>query len=111
MRLDRETLSELEAPHERIDKPLSVGLRLSGIALMFFAMAALAQLVRLPSTLPVPDWTWIAIITLGMVANSFAYAYLGARYGRRIARRTVGALLAVVLIIGLYALTRYTSSR
>jgi len=108
--LDRETLRELDAPHGKIENPFSVGLRLSGIAVLVFAVAAAARLARAYLSGFDLDWTWIRAITTVIVASSLAYAYLGARYGRRIARRSVGAVLAVVLVVGLYALTRYTNA-
>jgi hypothetical protein len=89
MLLNRETLNELDAPHERIKKPFGVGLRLSGIAVLVFAVAAVARLARFSISEWDLDWTWIAAVTTVIVASSFAYAYLGARYGRRIARRIV----------------------
>jgi uncharacterized membrane protein YfcA len=109
--LDRETLNELDSPHGRIENPFSVGLRLSGIAVLVFSLAAAARLARLYLSDFDLDWRWIAAATTVMVVSSFAYAYLGARYGRRIARRIVGGVLAIVLVVGLYSLTRYTNSR
>ena len=109
--LDRETLNELDSPHRRIENPFSVGLRLSGIAVLVIAVAAAARLARFYLSEFDLDWRWIAAITTLIVASSFAYAYLGARYGRRIARRIVGGVLAIVLVVGLYSLTRYTNSR
>jgi uncharacterized membrane protein YfcA len=110
MLLDRETLHELDAPHKRIKNPFGVGLRLSGVAVIVFAVAAAARLARFSLPEWDLDWTWIAAVTTVIVASSFAYAYLGARYGRRIARRIVGGVLAIVLLVGLYALTRYTNA-
>jgi uncharacterized membrane protein YfcA len=83
---------------------------LSGIAVLVFAVAAAARLARFSVSELALDWTWIAAATTAIVAGSFAYAYLGARYGRRIARRIVGSVLAIVLLVGLYALTRYTNA-
>ena len=111
MLLDRETLNELDSPHGRIEKPFSVGLLLSRVAVLVFAVAAAARLAQFSLSAFDLDWAWIAAISTVIVASSFAYAYLGARFGRRIARRIVGGILAIGLVVGLYALTRYTNSR
>ena len=60
MLLDRETLSELDSPHGRIENPFSVGLRLSGIAVLVFAVAAAARLARFSLSEFDLDWAWIA---------------------------------------------------
>ena len=73
--LDRETLRELDAPHGKIENPFSVGLRLSGIAVLVFAVAAAARLARAYLSGFDLDWTWIRAITTVIVASSLAYAY------------------------------------
>jgi hypothetical protein len=111
VKIDDETLHELDSPHERIDQPLITGLRTSAPALLGFALAAIPYFIRFNEHASEAAWFWIMLIPVGIVSLSFSYAFLGSRYGRRVARRIIGGGVAVAAIVGLYALTRYTSSQ
>jgi hypothetical protein len=110
MKLDEETSRELNAPHARIEQPLITGLRTSALALLGFALAAIPYFIRFHKHTAGTAWFWIMLIPCGIVLLCFAYAFLGFRYGRRVARRIVGGGVAVAAVVGLYVLTQYTSS-
>ena len=108
--LDDETFEELTAPYERIRNPRQVALKMSAMGLVLFGGLAAIILVRNRRYIRAVAWEWVALIPVGIVVGCSTYAYLGALVGRRTARRVVASVLALLLLGGIYALTRYLDS-
>src|SRR5687768_9001917 len=96
---------------DRIRHPFRVGAFYAAIVLGFFAAAAAWRMLRYRELLPDADWRVIGAIPAGLAAICFGYAYLGAAIGAKRAHQIALIVLGVVLIAGVYVMTRLLDGR
>lgn len=99
---------ENDANHsdDRLTDPLAVAIRTSITALTSIAIAAAFVFWRYRNLLDNVTWWAVALLPCAIVIVCFAYAYTGSRLGARRANSVFVVALSILLVAGIYFLTR-----